>query len=150
MVEPINRTIEVSTDPKTAFAIFTDRMANWWPLDTNSVSAMSGEISQSLEIEPRVGGQLIETKSNGEREIWARVKAFEPGERLVLAWHVMAPEDKATEVEIRFTANGSGTRVDLTHRGWEIMGEDGETNRGHYENGWVRVFEECFAGACAA
>ena len=62
MVEPINKAIDVSTDPATAFSIFTERLDAWWPLDTNSVSAMSGEVSKSLELEPRVGGQVVETR----------------------------------------------------------------------------------------
>jgi len=150
MIEPIRKTIDVSCDPDTAFAIFTGKIADWWPLDGHSVSAMSGKAARSLTLEPRAGGQIYETTADGGREDWGRVTAYQPGRRLALAWHVMAPPDKATGVEITFTPNGAGTRVDLTHTGWEILGDDGPARRDSYNGGWVRVFEECYAGACAA
>lgn len=148
MVEPIRKSIEVSCDPATAFAIFTDRIASWWPLDRHSVSAMRGGVARSIVLEPRLGGQIYEITAEGGREDWARVTAFEPGRRLGLAWHVMAPESQATQVEILFSPGGKGTRVELTHRGWESIGADAAARRGSYENGWVHVFERCFAQAC--
>jgi len=150
MVEPIRRTIEVRCDPATAFAVFTERMAAWWPLDRNSVSAMSGAAARSVTIEPHVGGSVYEIAADGSRQDWATVRTFEPGRRLVLAWHVMAPPDQATEVEVRFVPSGGGTRVELEHRGWEILGAEAEVRRGHYDGGWARVFDDCFARACAA
>ncbi|MEO1018511.1 MAG: SRPBCC domain-containing protein [Pseudomonadota bacterium] len=150
MVEPIKKMIDVPCDPHKAFAIFTENMTDWWPLEANTVSAMSGGVAQSVAIEPKVGGQVYEIKADGTREDWARVKSYRPGELLALAWHVMTPEDQATEVEIRFIAIDSGTRVELTHTGWQAMGEAAQARRDSYNSGWVRVFEERFAGACAA
>lgn len=149
MVEPIRRAIEVRCDPAAAFNIFTGKIASWWPLDRNSVSAMRGGVARSIVLEPRRGGQVYEITADGAREDWARITAFEPGRRLVLAWHVMAPEDQATQVEILFTPNGTGTRVDLVHRGWEILGAEAASRRGSYDSGWVHVFEDRFAKACA-
>lgn len=150
MIAPIRKTIDVTCDPETAFSIFTEKIADWWPLEANSISAMSGKPARSLTLEPRVGGQVYETTAEGKREDWARVTAFEPGRRLALAWHVMSPPDKATDVEIVFSPSDGGTRVDLTHAGWEILEDGAADSRNGYDSGWVRVFEERFAGACAA
>ena len=154
MIEPIRKTIDVGCDPNTAFAIFTEKIADWWPLDGHTVSAMSGGTAKSLVLEPKVGGEVYEITADGKREDWARVTAFEPGAKLALAWHIMAPAAEATNVEVTFTSNGpergGGTRVDLTHSGWEIMGDAGQGSRDGYNGGWVRVFEECYGGACAA
>lgn len=150
MVEPVKKTIEVNCSTETAFDIFTAKIADWWPLDSNSISAMSGGTAKSLIFEPEVGGQIYEITAGGDREDWARVTAFEPGRRFALAWHVMTPEDKATEVEVSFTSNGDGTRVDLVHTGWEVLEDNGQQSRDNYNGGWVNVFEVRYAQACAA
>ena len=36
---------------------------------------------------------------------------------------------EATELEVRFAAEGDGTRVDLEHRGWEILAERAQESR---------------------
>jgi hypothetical protein len=43
-----------------------------------------------------------------------------------------------TLVEIRFTAEDAGTRIDLEHSGWE---QDAKTRDAHknYDGGWVTV-----------
>ena len=52
--------------------------------------------------------------------------------------------DQAQVVEIRFTPEESGTRVELTHSGWEKLGEAAASLRERYESGWGYVFESCF------
>jgi hypothetical protein len=68
----------------------------------------------------------------------------------MLNWHVMTPQSQATQVDIRFTGTPGGTRVDLVHSGWEILGDTAQARRDGYSSGWVRVFETCYAKACAA
>lgn len=148
MIEPIRKSIEVRCDAAKAFEIFTERTATWWPLETNTVSAMQGAAAQAVTIEPRVGGRLYETMANGDEMVWGSVRALETGKRIVLSWHIGVPEAQATEVEVRFTPTGAGaTRVDLEHRGWEAM-EGGEGARDSFASGWVTVFDQRFAAAC--
>jgi hypothetical protein len=40
---------------------------------------------------------------------------------------------------VTFTADGTGTRVDLEHRGWERLGEVAAEAREEYTQGWPRV-----------
>lgn len=150
MIQPVVKSIEVSCDPATAFEIFTKRIAKWWPLDGHSVSAMSGHTAKLLTLEPRNGGLLYETSADGKREDWGSVQIWEPGRRLMLKWHVMGPASQATQVDIQFTRTPDGTRVDLVHSGWEILGENAQERRDSYSKGWVRVFETNYANACAA
>jgi hypothetical protein len=50
-------------------------------------------------------------------------------------------------VEVRFTAvDPLHTRVELEHRGWERLGDQGNRARAGYEDGWPRVLD-AFAGA---
>ena len=150
MVEPIRKTIDVKCDPAAAFDLFVNHVGDWWPLATNSVSGMSGKVARQVAIEPRVGGKMYETMHDGTLTDWAVVKEFEQGKKIVLGWHVMSPPEKATQVEIAFAPVSGGTRVTLTHSGWEVLAEDAQQRRDSYNNGWVNVFETAFANACNA
>lgn len=151
MIEPIQKQIDVACEPETAFRILTENIALWWPLGGHSVTAMNGGVAKSVVLEPRVGGKLYEIGAEDETIPWGSVRVFEPGSRLVLAWHIGKPAAEATEVEFIFTPLPDGkTRVALEHRGWEASGDDAQGLRDGYNNGWVHVFEECYSGACAA
>lgn len=149
MIEPVRKSIEVRCEPETAFRIFTSGIADWWPVDRHSISSMRGENPASIALEPHVGGQVFEITADGRRENWARITHFEPGRKIALNWHVMVPEDQATTVEVLFLPISGGTRVELVHSGWEILGESGAQMRNNYNGGWVGVFETAFAEACA-
>lgn len=149
MIEPVRKSIEVRCEPETAFRIFTSSLGEWWPVERHSVSAMNGAKPISVMLEPHVGGQIYEITPDGRRENWARITQFEPGRRIALDWHVMAPENQATQVEVLFLPAAGGTRVELVHSGWEILGEEGARKRDSYDGGWVGVFETAFARACA-
>ena len=150
MNNPIEKTIEVGCDADRAFEIFTTEINRWWPLDAHSVSAMDGKAAQSILLDPKVGGALTEISHDGQQHRWGTVKAWEPAKRLVLAWHINTPVSEATEVELTFTPLGDNlSRVDLTHRGWEKLGDRASSMREGYNSGWVNVFEVRYAGACA-
>src|SRR5262249_60218117 len=81
----------------------------------------------SSEPLPRGGGYRVGT-----------LPACTPPSRVVFSWK--APNwDAATEVEVRFTAEGDGTRVDLEHRGWERAGVGAEKESSGYNQGWDTV-----------
>ena len=46
--------------------------------------------------------------------------------------------------KIRFTAEDGGTRVELTHSGWEKLGDAAASQRERYDRGWGTVFERHF------
>jgi uncharacterized protein YndB with AHSA1/START domain len=86
---------------------------------------------------------VYERSTDGEEADWADVVAWEPPTRLVLRWRVN-PERAPTEVEVCFTPDGDGTRVELDHRGWDATGDpDG---RAGYHRGWDYVLGQ-FADA---
>ena len=152
MTEPIFKTIEVSCDADTAFTTFTDKIATWWPLDKNSISAMDGKSAKSLSIEPKAGGKIVEIGADDTPYEWGRVTRFEPGKRLTLDWSLATnPGIEPTVVDVKFIALDTGkTRVELTHDNWQVYGENADDNRNGYNNGWVGVFEQAYAGACNA
>jgi len=148
MQPPVVKTIIVPCPPERAFAVFTDEIALWWPLDKNSCAAMVGETSQALEVTTSKGGEIWETDHEGTRILWGSFTEFDPPHRLCMAWHINRPPEDATQVSVVFKANGTGTQVTLTHSGWEVFGKDAAKMREGYNGGWVHVFEEKFKSAC--
>jgi uncharacterized protein YndB with AHSA1/START domain len=145
-IAPVRKSVVVRRTPEEAFAIFTERMASWWPLATHSLfEAEAG----TCGIEPRVGGKIYETSRSGERTEWGTILTWEPPRRFVTTWHPGQDPENPTEVEVRFTAVPEGTRVDLEHRNWEKLGEKAAMARNGYDQGWVEVFERRFVEGCA-
>jgi hypothetical protein len=56
-----------------------------------------------------------------------------------MSWYPGHDSSQATELEVRFAADGDGTRVDLVHRGWEILAERAQEARSGYDSGWGDV-----------
>jgi uncharacterized protein YndB with AHSA1/START domain len=94
-----------------------------------------------VEFPTRPGEPILEHLSNGQALAWGEVLELEPPALVVIAWKPNATPNPPTEIEVRFTAEGDGTRVDLEHRGWERLGEMGPQARSSYASpdGWTRV-----------
>jgi hypothetical protein len=60
---------------------------------------------------------------------------------VTFSWHPGRDPDTAQEVEVRFEPAEGGTRVELIHRGWEVLGPEAEQLREDYEGGWERVLK---------
>jgi uncharacterized protein YndB with AHSA1/START domain len=131
----IRKTARVRLGVERAFELFTARMGDWWPTASHS---LHGERVAEVVVEPRQGGRVFERTEDGEEADWGGILAWEPPRRLVLEWRVN-PAVAATEVEVRFAAEGDGTRVELVHRGWERLGAAADEGRGSYEEGWTTV-----------
>jgi uncharacterized protein YndB with AHSA1/START domain len=143
MIEVVRKTITVDCAVEEAFRVFTADTISWWPIESHSIH----EAVTEIVFEPEVGGEVYEVSSSGERGHWAEVLEWDPPRRLVLAWNIRSADAIATEVEIRFLVDGTGTRVELEHRGWEAIGVDASTRRDDYETGWDVVLGRFEAGA---
>jgi hypothetical protein len=135
VIEAVRKTVTVECAVEEAFRVFTTDAMSWWPIATHSIN---GEDVSQVVFEEREGGEVYELSTGGEKGHWATVAAWEPPSRLVLAWNILEREAAPTEVEITFTPEGSGTRVDLEHRGWERIAE-AEEKRTNYDRGWEQV-----------
>jgi uncharacterized protein YndB with AHSA1/START domain len=123
---PVRKSIHVAAAPEHAFDLFTNGIGRWWP-KTHKIS--NAELDRPV-IEPRAGGRWYERAVDGSECDIGKVLVWEPPARLVLIWQ-LTPEfaydpDLITEVEVLFTPEGTGTRVDLEHRDLERMGEKAE------------------------
>jgi uncharacterized protein YndB with AHSA1/START domain len=126
----ITKSVTVDASVETAFETFTRRITSWWPTGSHRVFDESTVVFEEL-----AGGRVYERAADGEEADWADVLVWEPPHRFVLRWRVN-PKRGATELEVRFSAEGDGTRVDLEHRGW-----DDAEGRANYHTGWDPVLD---------
>jgi len=137
--------IRVAAPRETAFRVFTEGLATWWPMATHHIAKVPAATSV---IEPRVGGRFFERGQDGSECDWGVVRAWEPPERLVLGWQIDADwkydPGCETTVEIRFLAEGPDrTRVELEHRDLDRFGARRDELRGQLggEGGWPALVE---------
>ena len=148
-IAPVKVSVTVSRPPEVVFRAFTEEMSAWWPVETHSFAAsiLKGKVrATAVILEGRVGGRIYERMSDGREADWGVVLAWEPPSRVLFSWKPNLRPDPHTEVEVRFVPDGSGTRVELEHRGWDRLGKAGVEWRKEYETGWRGVLR-AFGGS---
>lgn len=136
VMEAVRKTVTVDCVVEEAFRVFTTDATSWWPVDSHSIH---GTAVKEIVFEGREGGEVYELTADGEKGHWATVTVWDPPTRIVLAWNILEREAVPTEVDVRFVAEGDGTRVELEHRGWEALAEDAPAKRENYDTGWGHV-----------
>jgi uncharacterized protein YndB with AHSA1/START domain len=148
---PVRKSIFVNATQDQAFDVFTDGMGRWWPK-----SHKLGEAELDAQIvEPKEGGRWYQRMVDGSECEIGRVAAWEPPAHILLIWQLDAQwsfdPDLMTEVEVRLTPEGGGTRVELEHRNLERLGDSAEGFREAIDapGGWSGLLE-LYAKAAAA
>jgi hypothetical protein len=125
----VRRTITVAASQQHAFEVFTAQFGAWWPKGYQIGAAEMAD----FVLEPKIGGRWYEVGVDGTECQTGWVTAFEPPDRVTLAWHLNEqwqydPDSAhASEVEVRFVAEGpTQTRVELEHRGFDRHGAGGD------------------------
>jgi uncharacterized protein YndB with AHSA1/START domain len=145
-------TVTVDAPIAVAFETFTEDIGSWWSPDHH---ILEGELAEMI-FEPRVGGHVYDRGVDGSECRWARVLAYEPPYRIVISWDINlrwqleADPQRTSEVEVRFTADGSQrTRVELEHRNLERHGEgwEGMSDAVGSPGGWAAGMESFAARA---
>jgi uncharacterized protein YndB with AHSA1/START domain len=117
----VQRSVTVNAPVEKAFAVFTGSFATWWP----SGHHINPNGYEGAYIEPRVGGRWFERAPDGSECDWGQVLAWEPPHRVLLSWQLNGDWDydpdpeHASEVEVRFTPDGTTTRVEVIHSKFE-------------------------------
>jgi len=152
MVPDLSGKVTVAAPIQRAFDVFTASFGTWWPSDYHIGEA---DIASAI-IEPKVGGRWFERGVDGSECDWGKVLEWEPPHRLVVTWQINgqwqydADPEHASEIEVRFTAEGPGqTTVELEHRLLDrLAGGQAihDTVRGG--GGWTAILE-LFAKAIA-
>ena len=125
----VKKSILVEAPIERAFEVFTRKFGSFKPVEHNLLAV---KIAETV-FEPRVGGYLYDRGIDGSECRWARVLAYEPPHRVLLSWNISprwqieTDPDKASEWEVRFTAETpQRTRVEIEHRKLERHGEGWE------------------------
>ena len=140
---PVRKSIFVDAPQALAFDVFTSGIGRWWP---KSHKIGPADLDRPV-IEPRSGGRWYELDTDGSQCEIGKVVTWEPPARLVLTWQLNAEfkfdPGLVTEVEVQFTPEGSGTRVNLEHRHLERLGETAEALREAVDSpgGWSGLLQ---------
>jgi uncharacterized protein YndB with AHSA1/START domain len=112
--------LRVAASPEHAFDVFTKEIGSWW--QPNVLFRFTPRSPGVVRFEGGEGGRFVEELPNGKVFEIGRVRAWEPGSRLVFGWRQATfARDQDTEVEVRFEPVGEETRVTVEHRGWDSV-----------------------------
>ncbi len=147
-LKPIRVEITVPVEPEYAFEVFTNGFGNWWPTDSHSLAR---ENCKSVEINPGLGGKIVEHAKGRDPVVWGTVDIWQAGEHVAFTWHPGWEEGAYTRISVTFEQNAFGRCViRLKHWDWKNLGEIAPMVRDGYESGWKYVFEQCFANYLTA
>ncbi|MGE0486007.1 MAG: SRPBCC domain-containing protein [Gammaproteobacteria bacterium] len=116
--------------PARVFAAWTEPalLARWWQPRPAAEPARA-------EIDLRVGGRyrIVMRTTDGETlDVGGEYRAIEPDRRLVFTWAWASTPARVSLVTVDFAADGTGTRLTLTHaRFFDAAARDG------HRGGWT-------------
>lgn len=149
----VRKELFINATPQRCFDVFTKHMGTWWPLATHHIGKAD---AKDVGIESHVGGRVFEIGVDGTECVWGHVSAWDPPGRFAFSWELDA-DFKAdatikSEVDVRFTAENGGTRMDLVHGGMRSYGARAEELRAILDGpgGWSGMLESFRARASAA
>ena len=133
--------VTVSTDPATAFDIFTKETDLWWR--SGPKFRIAGNQPGVLRFEPWLGGRFMEEfKSPSGPQVFerGRITAWQPPERFHFEWRgVNFAPGESTCVEVVFEAVPTGTRVTVRHSGWATLRPDHPARHGQQGSAFIRA-----------
>lgn len=117
---PIELVLEVSVSRARAWDAYVHGLSEWWlPGWTASGSGLD-----RITVDPHEGGRIVEHSRDGRETDWGEVRDAVPGERFSHTLS-LAHDGDASFVAVTFVdLPQGGTRVRLTHAGWN------DSNRG--------------------
>lgn len=131
-IKLIHETVTVSVSVDRAFYIFVDELRHWWPNEYT----WSGEVLDTMVIEPKINGRCFERGPHGFECDWGRVLAYSPPERLIFTWQIgpdRVPQPdpkKSSEIEVQFEAVSSDSAIiNFEHQNFDKHGEGGPSYR---------------------
>ena len=134
----VRKSVFVRCTPEHAFHVYTERMSDWYPIEGHSIF---DDPQSTVVWEGRVGGRVYERSSDGREGVWGTILVWDPPAELTMTWHPDRGEETAQQLNIRFSAEGEGTRVEVVHTGWERIGPDFLERMAGYNEGWGTVLD---------
>jgi uncharacterized protein YndB with AHSA1/START domain len=135
MTAPLRFCFDVDCPPERAFEVWTTRIDAWWPRD----HTVTGR-AELVVLHSGIGGRIFERTADGVEHDWGRVTSWDPPSKLAYLWHLGADPATPTEVAIQFHRLGvAATRIEIEHRGWERLGDEGDAWRNRNQAGWTTL-----------
>ncbi|MCR8670391.1 SRPBCC domain-containing protein [Agrococcus sp. HG114] len=117
---PIELEVQVAVSCARAWDAWVHGLTEWW----HPAWTASGASLARIEVEPHPGGRIVEHRHDGRRHEWGEVTDAVPGSRFAHTFR-LADEGDASTVAVDFAElPGGGTRVRLTHGGWNASNAD--------------------------
>lgn len=135
-IPPLVKTVTVPLNRDAAFRRFTEQMAAWWPLATHSVGEADAE---SVTFGAGTGEAITERLRDGTEHVWGTVLDWDPPRRVTFTWHPGRDASRDQVVDVVFRESGGCTEVELTHTGWDSLGDQALELRSGYDQGWGKV-----------
>lgn len=131
----------IAAPPERVWRLLFDEADRWWPRDMRA-----GPAGATLTFAESVGGELVETGSDGAGLSWYRVIALTPGISVDLAGQLAARYGgPATSlVHLRLEPSGDATVLKLTD---SVFGRLGDGFRANATEGWQAIFGGLVAAA---
>ena len=121
--------LRIAAPPARTFAAFTDEIGEWWR--PNGLFRFTDRAGGRLAFEPEPPERLVEIGPDGERFEIGPVREWDPPHRLVFGWRQDGfPDDRSTEVAVRFDEVDTGTRVTVEHFGWDSIPQEHAARHG--------------------
>jgi len=141
----VRKSIVVEVAQERAFKVFTEEIDSWWPRSHH----IGSSALDKFFLEGREGGRWYGRGVDGEEADAGYVIAWEPPERVLLAWQITAEwkcdPSFVTEVEVLFVPESpERTRVELEHRNLDRFGQKEIEMRSAFEGpgGWTGMLEQ--------
>lgn len=120
--------ITVPVTPTEAFVGFTAQMGEWWdPMLSPDPPTFS-----SIAIDP--DGPVETVHDDDQRYTWGRVLGWDPLGHLEMEFWLGHDQAAPTRLDVRFTEEGTGTRVRLEHGGWAEGSEQVRAKYTHWDD----------------
>jgi len=134
--DAVQKTIVVRCGLETAFRTWTEQIDAWWP----KAHTRSGNPATTIVLERRLGGRIYERTPDGVEHEWGLVTGWDPPRHFAYHWYLGSGAERPSQVEVRFTAEGDGrTRVEVRHRGPELLGAIWARNSALYDAAWAHL-----------
>ena len=142
-IAPVRKNVRVNASLEHAFDTFTAGLTRWWPKG----HGISKKPIAKVIMEPKLGGRWLEICEDGSEVPVGTIIVWERPHRFVMLWQVNSdwqPDmNMKSEVDVRFTADGDATNVELLHHKFETMGaEGGGKLREDVNGGWPGLLEK--------
>lgn len=132
----IHKIIVVRCELAAAFRTWTEQIGTWWPKG----HSRSGDPNTLVMLEGYLAGRLYERTPDGAEHVWGKVIRWDPPHHLAYHWYLGSSAERPTRVDVWFRDNGDGrTRVEVTHRGPELVGELWDRTSTRFDAAWQHV-----------